>query len=133
MQRDCAFGECRPVGYGFVWYETYRILSSKDAPRILFITQNFVKDPAQLDSQLLTVTFNASQAFFDYAGNNRNGTNDQGIIALNAETEKMSGQKFTVQIKELLQGITRQMKVGVLSEDKSVHYVNAELTCTASK
>jgi hypothetical protein len=123
----CIYGRCSKVGYGLLAYLTIRKLSTMDAPQILLSTRYFVKDVAQIGNQDVYITFNSSQAFFDYAHEDL----DLGSMALNNETSRMNNQRLKATILQLRAGLTRPLTVGVLAADRSIQYVNGQLSCSA--
>jgi hypothetical protein len=122
LQQSCIYGECSPAGYGFIWYLTKQNPSSSAAPQVVFLTQEFAKQPGAPDSKLV-IGFNASEDFFNLA--RRGG--DASI--LNSEAAQLNSQNVETTIGELQTGLERRMKVGVISKTKVVTYVDAALTC----
>lgn len=125
MQQSCMYGKCTPVGYGFTWYLTKQNSSSVDSPKVVFISQEFAKSPAEANSKLV-IGFNASQTFFDYAKSSSRGS---GV--LNTEIAQINSQDVKITLGELMAGADRTIKVGVLAKDHSVSYVKTDLHCEA--
>lgn len=121
-QLSCIYGQCNEVGYGLYWYQTLRKLSNADAPRILLSTSAFAPDPLTLDDQLITVGFNASQAFFDGP-----------TAVLNAEIDRLSAETVVATVSELRRGVKRTVTIGVLDSAGEVTYSDVLLTCTAGR
>jgi hypothetical protein len=117
-QQDCIYRQCKPAGYGLIWYLTRRELTTKDAPRVILSTDNFVKDKDSLDDLRIRISFKASPAFFDSSD-------------VNAENDQLRKQSFTTRLKKLDEGVTKTIKVGVVGSN-GMEFVDSLLSCNAN-
>jgi hypothetical protein len=122
LNPDCIYGQCKPAGYGLVWFLTRRVLSNKDAPRVIISTKNFTTDESALE---VVISYHAAPAFFD----SLNDSSD--AKSLNAENNQLNSQMLTTTLKGLREGVTKNVRVGVLGQDASTQYVDGLLSCSA--